>query len=452
MQANNDSGQSQTELQKQEMFYKNSQFFLKMSVSNNIQKQHLNKISASYTTPCVNKIEDILKPETQNNQELSISQQILINQTIIPNYNQTQYSIKQNGIISCYAANTNQGLIRNYNEDRITIILNMKKPSINTEIDNWPKCSFFGIYDGHGGFSCADFLKENLHNYVINDSNFPNNINQAIQNGFQQAEKNFLIKAYKNEIVVDRSGSCAIVVFIVDDVCYVANVGDSRAIMSYNKGKQIYELSQDHKPLNQNEFKRIKENGGQIYQQFFLSQFNKQYGPYRVLPGRLSVTRAFGDVEAKLSKLGGNQNVIIAIPEIQQFKIDKNCDFIIIGSIFQIQNKIKLYYKKGDGVYDKLNNQDIINCVWNSQQTDYLSFKDYTKIAIDNLFKFTLGKNSIDNISVILIGFNNFAKLIQEKHDKQIQKVALEVKQNIDFSMYSKVVKMNSQQRFFTQM
>ena len=29
-------------------------------------------------------------------------------------------------------------------------------------------------------------------------------------------------------------------------------------------------------------------------------------GPQRVLPGRLSVSRTFGDLEAKVSALGGN--------------------------------------------------------------------------------------------------------------------------------------------------
>ncbi len=41
---------------------------------------------------------------------------------------------------------------RNYNEDRVAIILNIMKPkSKEGKIDYWPKCSFFGIYDGHGG-------------------------------------------------------------------------------------------------------------------------------------------------------------------------------------------------------------------------------------------------------------------------------------------------------------
>lgn len=40
-------------------------------------------------------------------------------------------------------------------------------------------------------------------------------------------------------------------------------------------------------------------------------------GPLRVLPGRLSVSRTFGDAEAKLLKTGGNPKVVIAEPEIK---------------------------------------------------------------------------------------------------------------------------------------
>ena len=64
--------------------------------------------------------------------------------------------------MKAYAANTNQGVVRQYNEDRVAIILNISKPPEIT-CDNWPKCSFFAIYDGHGGEKCADFLRDNLH-------------------------------------------------------------------------------------------------------------------------------------------------------------------------------------------------------------------------------------------------------------------------------------------------
>lgn len=55
-------------------------------------------------------------------------------------------------------------------------------------------------------------------------------------------------------------------------------------------------------------------------------------GPCRLLPGGLAVSRAFGDIEAKVPKLGGNSNVLIAKPEITTLKINKAIDFIVLGS------------------------------------------------------------------------------------------------------------------------
>mmetsp|Transcript_39751 Transcript_39751/g.39350 ORF Transcript_39751/g.39350 Transcript_39751/m.39350 type:complete len:96 (+) Transcript_39751:451-738(+) len=69
----------------------------------------------------------------------------------LPNEESTKFSSKKNGIIAGYAANTNQGIIRTYNEDRVSIILNIVKPKGKENISKWPKCSFFAIYDGHGG-------------------------------------------------------------------------------------------------------------------------------------------------------------------------------------------------------------------------------------------------------------------------------------------------------------
>ena len=48
--------------------------------------------------------------------------------------------------------------------------------------------------------------------------------------------------------MLDRSGSCAIVILVVDDLCYSVNVGDSRAIMSCSGGRHLVSLSEDHKP------------------------------------------------------------------------------------------------------------------------------------------------------------------------------------------------------------
>ena len=44
---------------------------------------------------------------------------------IFSNFESAKFSNKRNGLVSGYGANTNQGIVRNYNEDRVAIILNM---------------------------------------------------------------------------------------------------------------------------------------------------------------------------------------------------------------------------------------------------------------------------------------------------------------------------------------
>jgi protein phosphatase 2C family protein 2/3 len=169
-------------------------------------------------------------------------------------------------VIRAYAANTNQGLVRTYNEDRVSIILNIMKPE-SKDCAQWPRCSFFGIFDGHGGSSCADFLRDRLHHFVVNEPSFPANPKEAIMQGFEKAESEWINKyaiasSGASEQIVDRSGSCAVVTIVIDDMCYVANVGDSRAILSGESGSRIFPLSRDHKPTDPHEQQRIIKAGG----------------------------------------------------------------------------------------------------------------------------------------------------------------------------------------------
>lgn len=49
----------------------------------------------------------------------------------------------------------------------------MVKPPEKPDSLVWPNCSFFAIYDGHGGTMCAEFLRDNLHYFIIKDEFFP---------------------------------------------------------------------------------------------------------------------------------------------------------------------------------------------------------------------------------------------------------------------------------------
>jgi protein phosphatase 2C family protein 2/3 len=93
--------------------------------------------------------------------------------------------------VTAYAASTNQGISRNYNEDRVSIILNIKQPKSKQNI-NWPRCAFFGVFDGHGGTTCSDYLRDNMHLFIIHSKYFPGNPRRALINGFRNAEEHFL--------------------------------------------------------------------------------------------------------------------------------------------------------------------------------------------------------------------------------------------------------------------
>ena len=234
--------------------------------------------------------------------------------------------------------------------------------------------------------------------------------------GFEKAEKAFMDKIYNPQTkeLKDKSGSCAIVVLIVQEICYVANVGDSRAVLSCEGGQKVYPLSLDHKPGEDCETKRIRAAGGQIYYrttknevvQYDENKVDKVQqmtlaGPLRVLPGRLSVARTFGDPEAKIPELGGNPHVVIHSPEVKSFQIKKDHDFIVLGC---------------DGIFDKMSNGDVVMCVWKAAHDNKYhqnvkgQAQDVHKLCgmgVEYILKNSLLRRSLDNVTVVVIGFSN---------------------------------------------
>ena len=311
------------------------------------------------------------------------------------NTEKIRISQRKFGIIHSYSAITSEGQ-RNYNEDRVSIIYNITKPQ-NT--NNWPHCSFFGLYDGHAGNSCADFLRDNLHKFIINDKHFPQNPKKSIFNGFLKAESVFLKEFGEKKF--DSSGSCAIIILIIENRCFIANVGDSRAILSGKNGTKNYALSRDHRPNDEKEYKRILDAGGKIYQTEYKNYNDKIIGPLRVYPGKLSVSRTIGDFEAKDSRFGGNSNVIISIPEIKYFDINDEHDFILIGC---------------DGIFEKMKNKQIIDCVWNCiDKNNFVDVHNLTGVCAEKVIEECLNKESSDNLTLIMICLKGIEKLKKGK-------------------------------------
>jgi protein phosphatase 2C family protein 2/3 len=156
--------------------------------------------------------------------------------------------------------------IRKTNEDKINITLNNRIKK--SRIKNDTAIHYFGVFDGHGGSKCAEFLRDNLHKIIFENPEFLQNPNKAIVDGFKSAENIIISKnmeQYVKNQEIDRSGSCANLCFAINDTLYLANLGDSRSIVCRNNFSEIYQLTIDHKPNEISEKKRIFNSGGQLY-------------------------------------------------------------------------------------------------------------------------------------------------------------------------------------------
>lgn len=307
-----------------------------------------------------------------------------------------------NNNLKSFAVNSYQGIKRNYNEDKVSIILSISKPKGFEGV--WPQCSFFAIYDGHGGNKCCDFLRDNLHNFIIKNKHFPSNPEKALIQGFEEADNYFLTNISIPEN--NKSGSCALVILCINTDIYIANCGDSRAIASFNFGTRTNAITIDHKPNNPKELERIKSNGGSIYlsipQSTSLDNDNGSFhkGTYRINPGHLSVSRSFGDVDVKNEAFGGIKGILIATPEVFKINIIKDSiDYMLIGC---------------DGIFNRINDEEIFTWIWEILNEDIgktvNSIHSLSSTAVDLVIKTALKRGSKDNVTALFIAFNNYQK------------------------------------------
>ena len=240
---------------------------------------------------------------TQNNLNDDLSLEEILEEKFM-NYKNAKHSENVFDKIISYGVNTYKGVFRNYNEDRVTILINAlinkEDNNIKKDLENL-KVSYFSIYDGHAGNKCCEFLKKYLHHYVFDSEFFPINPIKALHEGFDVCENKFMNLIHSDNQIIDPSGSCAIVLLILNDMCYIANLGDSRAIYSCNDGKKFLQISRDHKPNDPLEKIRIYKAGGSISKTLNNSPHSNMINekekldrtakiPFRINPGRLSVS------------------------------------------------------------------------------------------------------------------------------------------------------------------
>jgi serine/threonine protein phosphatase PrpC len=142
------------------------------------------------------------------------------------------------------------------------------------------------------------------------------------------------------------SGSTCVSVLTYGKKIFIANVGDSRAIIARSQSTEVTAdaLTNDHKPDDPNEAKVIISCNGRI--DSYRDQNGNPLGPLRVwlknedIPG-LAMTRSFGDQVA--ARVGVN-----AVPEMGELELTKEDKFIVLAS---------------DGIWEFLKNIDVARII-----------------------------------------------------------------------------------------
>lgn len=186
---------------------------------------------------------------------------------------------------------------------------NMEDEHINAEVcvkNRTNKMRIFGVCDGHGGAVCSRFLSQNLAQHVSkylcnSDPMDAKSVAAALVGAFAKCEE-----AFEAEHKREDSGStcCLLVYFAEHKLFYIANCGDSRAIVfdSLEQASNGTQVTSDHSPDVAAERKRIEEIGGFVTSmpvQNSAAEANNAKAFVHRVNGSIAVSRSFGDVSLR---------------------------------------------------------------------------------------------------------------------------------------------------------
>ncbi|XP_044724596.1 protein phosphatase 2C domain-containing protein [Hirsutella rhossiliensis] len=241
-------------------------------------------------------------------------------------------------------------------------------PSRSKGPDGSSDWMFWGVFDGHSGWTTSATLRESLISYVARELNntykaakspaapAPDAIDLAIKTGFNRLDHEIVhksvekvFKASSKTVAAELlqpalSGSCALLSFYdsKSKLLRVACTGDSRAVLGRrsDSGKwTATALSEDQTGSNPQEAARMrKEHPGE----------DNVVRNGRVLGG-LEPSRAFGDAVYNPSPLLKTPPYVTAEPIITTTKIEpEKCDFLVLAT---------------DGLWEMLTNDEVVGLV-----------------------------------------------------------------------------------------
>lgn len=101
----------------------------------------------------------------------------------------------------------------------------------------------FAIYDGHLGDSVPAYLQKHLFSNILKEEEFWVDPNRSISKAYERTDQTIL----SNSSDLGRGGSTAVTAILINGKrLWVANVGDSRAVLS--RGGQARQMTTDHEP------------------------------------------------------------------------------------------------------------------------------------------------------------------------------------------------------------
>ncbi|XP_071696768.1 protein phosphatase 2C and cyclic nucleotide-binding/kinase domain-containing protein [Rutidosis leptorrhynchoides] len=266
---------------------------------------------------------------------------------------------------------------------------------IHTPFGSNPSDHFFGVFDGHGeyGAQCSQFVKQKLCENLLRNSRFHIDPVEACHSAFMST--NSQLHADVN-IDDSMSGTTAITVLVRGKTLYVANSGDSRAVVAERRGTDIVavDLSIDQTPFRDDELERVKICGARV---LTLDQIEglknpdvqcwgteeaddgdppRLWVPNGMYPGT-AFTRSIGDSIAET--IG-----VVANPEIVALELRPEHLFFVIAS---------------DGVFEFLSSQAVVDMVLN-----YNDPRDACAAIVAESYRLWLQfETRTDDITVIVV-------------------------------------------------
>lgn len=240
-----------------------------------------------------------------------------------------------------------------------------------------PEWSWFAVFDGHGGSLISLTAAERLLPKICADERFEaaktaEEVSAIMRDSFIKLDEDMktLPAIASGE---DHSGSTAITAMVTPTHIIVGNCGDSRAVLSrVTAGAPVWG-SEDHKPNNEPEQKRIEAGGGSVVN--------------RRVNGDLAVSRAFGDFLYK-----HRQDLP---PEAQQVTVEPEC------TIIPRSDDLEYLILCCDGIWDVMSNEEVVEFVRTTVMGGEPDLGTVSEMLIDKCLK----NGSRDNMSALIVSF-----------------------------------------------